>query len=541
MSRHCAALVLFIAIFGQVGLFALNPDSSVPSPDEFVVAFNALDVEFDPHHSIYASEAQVFTGIYEGLFTYNPSTLEPVKSACKSYTKSKDGLTYTFYIREEAAWSDGSPLLAKDFRDAWIRAITPSTKADYASFFDIIAGAKNYRLGKSKDPKSIGISIVDDKILQVKLENPAAYFTRLLCHHSFSPIHPSMLKAANWAGSIPYPVNGPYRFESYKSGELVLVKNEHYWDSGSIAIRRIKMIFTDDDDAVTRRFDSGEIHWLAGPMNIEALLDRGAIQVTAMFGTQYWYFNCRESPWNKPELRRALALLLPWKEIRNDEAYYMPAPTLVLPFDGYDQAKGIVEGDEKEAANLLEKAGYPKGEGLPPIVILVPADSDDAARVSSIMKKAWEGLSGVTVKLETIGNDEYAARLRSVQSAGDFTLGLQTWIGDFADPLAFLAMFASDSNLNDAHFSDPQFDKLLEDAAGKDGNDRLETLAKAETRLLEIGAVLPLYHSLAANVVDTDYVEGWYSNALDMHPFRYLAFGQRNIRPNVAILLPAHP
>jgi len=92
---------------------------------ELTVAFNSLDVEYDPHHSIYASEAQIFTGIYEGLFSYNPLTLDPVKAACSSFTVSKDGLTWTFYIRDEASWSDGSPLVASDFRNAWLRAMTP--------------------------------------------------------------------------------------------------------------------------------------------------------------------------------------------------------------------------------------------------------------------------------------------------------------------------------------------------------------------------------------------------------------------------------
>jgi peptide/nickel transport system substrate-binding protein/oligopeptide transport system substrate-binding protein len=97
-------------------------------------------------------------------------------------------------------------------------------------------------------------------------------------------------------------------------------------------------------------------------------------------------------------------------------------------------------------------------------------------------------------------------------------------------------MWSADSNLNDAGLNDPDYDKLLEDAAQKSGDDRLAALAAAETRLLSGAAVLPLYHSLAANVIDTDYIDGWYPNALDIHPFKYLAFGERRIRSNVATL-----
>ncbi len=536
--RALPALALILAL-GTLHLSqasALSPDSSAP-PEELVVACNALDVQFDPHHSIYAAEAQIFTGIYEGLFTYNPSTLDPVKSACKTWKKSRDGLTYTFYLRDEAVWSDGTPLLASDFRDAWLRALKPSEKADYASFFDIIDGAKEYRLGKNPNASSVGVSVIDDKVLQVKLTSPAAYFTRLLCHHSFSPIHPSMLKARNWQGAIPYPVNGPYVAASFKNGELVLEKNPRYWDAGSVTIPRIRVLLTDDDAEVTRAFDQGEIHWLAGPMDLKALLDRGAIQVAPMFGTQYWYFDCSQAPWSNAGIRRALALLLPWKEIRSQDSYYMPAPTLVLPYSDYEKAKGITDVDAAEAAELLDKAGFPGGKGLAPIVVLVPEGSEDAARVSAIMKKSWGQFPDITVKVQVVPAPDYFQALRQGSSRGGFTLGVQTWIGDFADPLAFLGMFASDSNLNDAHYADQEFDKLLQSAAGKDGDDRLDVLAKAETLLLSSAAVMPLYHNLAANVIDTEYVLGWYMNALDLHPFKYLSFGQRSVRPNVALLI----
>ena len=77
---------------------------------------------------------------------------------------------------------------------------------------------------------------------------------------------------------------------------------------------------------------------------------------------------------------------------------------------------------------------------------------------------------------------------------------------------------------------------LLAASASKEGDARLDVLAEAETRLLSGAAVLPTYHSIAVNVVDSDYVEGWFSNALDLHPFKYLGFGERRVRPNVARL-----
>ncbi|MGO8695598.1 MAG: peptide ABC transporter substrate-binding protein [Rectinemataceae bacterium] len=510
------------------------PGGGSAKPDELVVAFNKLDLQLDPHHSIYSAEAQIFTATYEGLFAYNPSTLEPVKAACKSFDLTPDGKTYTFYIRDDAKWSDGSPLLARDFRDAWLRAISPAQKADYASFFDVIAGAKAFRSGTSSDPNTVGISVIADKTLQVTLASRADYFTRLLCHHSFAPIYHSMLSVKDWNSAFPFPVDGAYRFASKSDKELILVKNETYWDAASVAIPRIRVVFSDDDADATRRFDGGEIHWLAGPMDLKALVDRNAIQSNPMFGTHYWFFNCAQKPWDNPDPRRALALLLPWKDIRSQDYYMIPADTLVLPLQGYQAAKGIEDSDEAQAKTLLQKAGYPEGKGLPAIVLLTP-EGEDGKRVAGIMKTAWEKLPGVKVDVKTVPDSDYFSTLRDQAGSGGYTLGLTTWIGDFADPIAFLQMWASDSNLNDARLSDPVYDKLLAAAASKTGDDRLAALADAETHLLAGAAVLPIYHSVAVNIVDTDYIEGWYTNPLDIHPFKHLAFGVRKASPNVVL------
>ena len=417
MARPRILLFLGIILSLMAPAFAAAEAQDVAVPEEFVAAFNSIEVQFDPHHSIYSAEAQIFTGLYEGLFTYDPQTLDPVKAACKSFTKSRDGLTYTFRIREDAKWSDGTPLLASDFRDAWLRAISPSEKADYASFFDIIQGAKDFRLGKSRKPETVGIAVLDERVLQVKLLGPAPYFTRLLCHHSFSPIHPSMLKNHDWSASLPFPVNGPYTLESYDGKELVLQKNPGYWDADSVAIPRIRIFLSDDDTGMTARFDSGEIHWLEGPMDFKTLVDREAIQYAPMFGTQYWYFDCKTKPWNNSNVRRALALLLPWDTIRSEDQYLLPAPTLVLPYTGYENARGITEKDETEALSLLAKAGYANGKGLPVLTVLVPEGSEDAERVAAIMKASWEKLSGgFKVNVELVPAEGYYLRVR--QGAG---------------------------------------------------------------------------------------------------------------------------
>ncbi|MEI6386214.1 MAG: peptide ABC transporter substrate-binding protein [Spirochaetota bacterium] len=502
-----------------------------------VVAFNAVDIEFDPHHSIFASEAQLFTAIYEGLFSYDPATLEPVKAACSAFSRSKDGLVYNFTIREGATWSDGTALKARDFRDAWIRALSPATKADYATFFDIIEGARDYRTGKLKDASKVGITTKGDKGLEVRLAAPTAYFTRLLCHHAFSPIHPSMISVTDWNARASFPVNGPFTLASRSSTGIMLEKNPRYWDADSVAIPGIRIILTDDDDDATARFDNGEIDWLAGPMNLDALLSKNAIHAGPMFGTQYLYFDCALSPFDSADLRRALALLLPWGDIRSKESYASPAETLVLPLEGYSEAKGIQAADADRAMKLLSDSGHADGKGIPKIRIAIPKGGEDSARVAGIIKTAWEKI-GLEVEIVTIPSSTYVDKVRAGREGSGYTVALSTWIGDFADPLAFLQMWESQSSLNDARYVDAEYDKMLAESASLDGAKRFSALAKAETRLLASAACLPLHYSLALNVIDLDAIHGWSGNALDMHPFKALKIGQSRIRPGVVDALP---
>ncbi len=501
------------------------------APEAFVTLFNETVPEFDPHRSIYSSEAQIFTALYEGLVSYDPATLEPVPGAAASWKKSKDGKVYTFTLREGLRWSDGSRLVAADFRNTWLRLL--GMNAQYAAFFDVVTGAADYRLKKNADPSSVGIAALDDRTLVVTLNRPVAYFTRLLCHHAFSPAHPSMLKADDWAGRIPFPVNGPYRFVSMAADTLVLERNPEYWDAASVAIPKLEFLFTDDDDTATLLFNGEEAHWLAGPGNYDEILLSSAIQLNPIFATSYWYFDCSEAPWNNAAVRRALALLLPWKEIRDESRYQAPATTLVLPLPGYSKAKGIESPDRDEALKLLAQAGFPEGAGLPPMNIYY-ADGKDAMRIAALMQAAWKALPTLKVNLMPISGGRYYGTVAGPDRQPGITIAHSTWIGDFADPEAFLQMWMPDSPLNDARFSDPAFSAAIAKSYDAEGKERMALLAEAETYLLQNAVVLPIYHSFAGSVIDSDYIEGWYQNALDIHPYKYLKFGTPSIGPNVA-------
>jgi len=502
----------------------------VANRDELTVVFSSHDLELDFRKSYISSEAQIFTGIYEGLFAYHPFSLEPVLAAAERWDLSEDKKQWTFTLRQNMRFSNGDPLRAQDFRAAWISLLEPKRESPYSSLFDIIEGARDYRNGVLKDPEKVGIKAADDRTLIVKLNSPASFFPAMLCHHSFSPIHPSMINVDNWSKKPPVG-NGPFRIDSIKKDSIVLLRNEQYWDARRVALKKIIIKYTDTPEAASFLWNSGEARWIAGGVSIEALTDRSGIQFNIMFATHYYFIRSEEKPWNDYRLRRAMALVLPWDEIRQN--HLLPAKSLIYPITGYPKVEGITETNYEEAEKLMKEAGFPGGAGVPELVIrLTP--SSEAANIGGIMAAAWKEKLGLNVKVEVITYDRYFQAMKE----NGYIIGSSTWIGDFADPYTFLQMWRRDSNLNDAHYNDDDYEALIEKSMTEEGDKRLATLADAEKLLLERGTVLPISYSPAVNIVDTSELDGWYPNALDIHPFKFLSFKTFRTLPGVVMASP---
>jgi peptide/nickel transport system substrate-binding protein/oligopeptide transport system substrate-binding protein len=508
-----------------------SPDFAETRPrqiirDELTAVFSKGEVELDFRKSYLASEAQLFTALYEGLFSYHPFTMEPIPALASKWEISEDKKKWTFTLRPEAKYWNGDPVRAEDFRAAWISLLDPGRDSPYSSLFDLIEGARDYRTGRLTDPRQVGVLALNDRTLEVRLNAPAAFFPSMLCHHSFSPIHPSMVNREDWSVNPPVS-NGPFYLQSRNSGEMVLVKNGFYWDTQRVSLNRIILKFAEDGEEAAALWNSGEARWISGDVNLDSLTDRSGIVVNAMFATHYYFIRSAEKPWNDHRLRRALSVSLPWNQIR--EGHYLPAKTLIFPIPGYPEIEGIDATDTEEAKRLLEEAGYPKGVGLPDLVIrLTP--SMEAGRIGSLMAAAWMEL-GVPVKIDVVPYTEYFRSLKQ----DDYGVGFSTWIGDFADPYTFLQMWRQDSNLNDAGYHDTDYEALLDKSMFEEGERRWETLAEAEKLLLSRGTVLPISYSPAINVVDTDELDGWFPNALDIHPFKYFSFKSLRPLPGVAL------
>jgi len=505
-----------------------------PGNNEFVVSYLPTKLELNPIKAYSSTEAQLFTAIYEGLVTYDPVTLKPVPGVASYWEVSPDGKQYRFYLRDNARYWNGDPVTASDFRNSWLELLKPENRSPYSFLFDLIVGAENYRKGINKDPESVGIHVLSPSVLEVNLVEPASQFLDILCHHSFVPIHPSLLHFSDWSKLPSVIGNGPYYITKRSDSEIDLAKNDLYWGSDSVKIPRIKIVFTDDVQAEADDFNKNKIQWVAGGISLDQITNRDAIVINPLFATTYFYFKAVQTPWSDGRVRKALTLLLPLEQLRSEQYQFIPATTLVPPIPYYPEVKGITKSNKDEALKLLSDAGYPDGKGLPPLTIHIP-DGTDNTRIAEIMAKAWHDALGIEVKTDSQPYQSYVDNL----ATADYTLATLTWIGDFADPLTFMQMWTSGSNLNDAHFENASFDSLVRQSLGKTGRERYLLLSEAEQILLDTAEVIPLSHSPAINVIDLNQIDGWYPNPLDIHPFKYLEFAAKKPLKGVAGLPPA--
>ncbi len=478
----------------------------------FTVQFSPSRISWNPHYAYTTTEAQIFTALYEGLVTFHPATLRPIPGAAESWDISEDGTVITFHLRDGLFWSNGERLTSMDFRDSWLTLLSPKTGAEYASMLDDVAGAREYRTG-SGSSEDVGLETPDAKTLIVTLKQPTPQFLSILCHYSFTPVHRDFRNEPDWSALKSVPVNGPYIIRARNENEILLDKNPKYWDADSLTIKALRILFLNDPAEVMRRFNRFEIDWIVSGMDTSLLSGPESLIIAPLFSTTYYYFSNNGTAWADGNIRRALCLLLPWDEIRGNR--FIPGTSLVPPIPNYPESSAgfpDVAIRAEQALSLLEAAGYPGGRGLPSLTIKVPQEDP----VAEVMMKTWKEALGMDVRIETVTFPDY---YDSINEKG-YDIATLTWTGDYADPYTFLGMWDSKSSFNESGFSDTEFDAMLRESALLPYIQRLNKLKEAEDRLLYSCQVMPIEHFPAVNIIDRRFIEGWFPNALDIHPFK---------------------
>ena len=258
---------------------------------------NTLDI----HRVSGVPEANIQLDLYEGLMTYSADG-KAIPGAAESYTVSPDGVTYTFKLRANAKWSDGSNVTSEDFAFAWRRILDPKTAANYAYFLDCIKNAEDIRNGKA-NMSTLGIETPDPKTFIVHLRAPTPYFIGMLVHHSTYPVNKALIEKIGDGYAKPgiLITNGAYKLaEAVPQDHVTLVKNPNYHDAANVKIDKVIFYPTEDINSELKRYQAGELETTysipLAEIPVQQKQRPNEARITPYFGTYFYAFNLTHQP-----------------------------------------------------------------------------------------------------------------------------------------------------------------------------------------------------------------------------------------------------
>ncbi len=493
---------------------------------EFVIGNEAEPESLDPHLISGVPEHRIMMSIFEGLVVPDPDTATAMPGVAESWEISDDGTVYTFVLRDDAVWSDGTPITAQQFVDSWLRILDPETAAPYAWFPSMfLKGASEFNAGEA-EADAVAVRAIDDKTFQFETVGPLPYTLDALSHYSFNvvPLHAIEEYGSEWTLPENFVGNGPYLLTEWSPQERIVVEpNPEYWNAGAVKLDRVVYLPIDDNNTMYNMYVNGEIDWAADiPIGqIEDAQLRDDYHSDEYLGTYYYVLNNTREPLTDPRVRKALAMSFD-RELLIDtitRAGQIPAYTMVPPMTGYEAIDGFDE-DMEMAQQLLADAGFPGGEGFPELTILY--NTDDAHKaIAEFIQQQWLENLGINVTLE---NQEWGTYLNTRRQS-NFDIARAGWIGDYQDPNTFLDMFVTGGAMNGGQYSSAAYDALIREAATMAaGAERMEVLSQAERVFIEEDmGVIPIYYYVSLNMIDLDQWSGWYANIMDWHPAGHVA------------------
>ena len=265
----------------------------------------------DPTLNNSTGAGTIIENAFEGLMRLDENE-KAVPGVAESYEVSDDSLVYTFHLRENAKWSDGEAVTAKDFEYAWIRALTKETAAEYAYQLYYIKNAEKFYNGEASR-EELGIEVVDDYTLKVTLEAPTTYFLELTAFPTYLPVREDIVEAdpEGWAlEPETYVSNGPFKLIQWDmKDQLVFEKNENYWNASEVKLPGVVYKLVTDHNTAYASLKSGEFDMVDSvpPSEIESGIDEGLVTIYPNLGTYMLIFNVGKQSTLSDEVKEVLS------------------------------------------------------------------------------------------------------------------------------------------------------------------------------------------------------------------------------------------
>ena len=546
----------------------------VPRSQEFRWSDGGLPRVFDPARAAAPPDTDAVRALYEGLTDYDPQTLLPVPAAAARWDASKDDSVWTFYLRDDARWSNGESVTAEDYARSWRRTLRLGEDAPHVGLLENLvekserelaapeharaanvgvgdvaphAPQRSAEAGATDEPK-LAVEVVGERVLRVRLRRPDPNLPALLAHPVFRPVHASTAETAaqNVAPPVSAPApekfstphalvtNGAFRLGEANDERVVLERQPGYWDAPRVSLERVRFVGARDAESSLGAYGAGEVDAVTNaniePAGLKLLASYQDFRRNTFGALTYYDFNSTRPPFDDVRVRQALALAVDRRRLAEDTlgGATVPAEKFLPEAEpGGDAESGASLGyDPQRARRLLAEAGYPGGYGFPRVRLLVNRN-DQHRQVAEAIREMWRGVLGVETDVELKGWDEYETRLR----AGEYDVAKRSTLMQTTDEQAnMLAMFAPDRFAFAAGVAPADEPAAVAEGEGAGASNDLPGDAaksaravvpeiKTESQALKNVPAIPVYFASSFALVKP-YVRGFDPNLLDAYSLK---------------------
>jgi oligopeptide transport system substrate-binding protein len=463
-------------------------------------------VNLDPQFAYEPAARMIIRNVFEGLMAHGAGgTLE--LGAAAGYEVSPDNRTYTFKLRQDSFWQDGTPVTAQDFVFAFRRLFQAGASSPGAEDYLMIENAAQVMSG-AKSPEALGVAAQNPRTLVFRLARPNPFFLYLLAEPAAMPCNEGFF--ANSRGRYGIDLrfvdsNGPLRVERWDSETgIALRQNESYKSARAFETGGVNLQIS--EEPAFARLEAGEadaaiVSFAEAERLAESEYAANAVE------TAVWCvaFNQNSPTWGNPLLRQGLALALDREMLRPalppsfslTDTFLPETATLAGESRGQGPAASSAGFDPEQARRLygLGRESLPEGE-LTDIVLYAP-DSAEHMLAAGMAQQSWQMYLNAFLTLVPQTGEQLQARL----DAGDYGLILAPFRIETPRAEQILRAFASNARENILSYHNTIYDARLE-ALGlaQTLEEAFAACASAETILLQDAVIIPLYRESEAFV-----------------------------------------
>lgn len=462
---------------------------------------------------------QVMNCTYDTLTDYDWEKGEIVPLACESYESNDDATQFTFHLKKDLTFHNGKPVTAADYKYSWERICKPDFKPQPSSLaykLNMIKGAKEMQAGQATEME--GIECPDDYTLVVNLTQPFSDFDGQVADYATAAVPAgSTDDEASFQAFRTHPVgNGPFKVDDngWVDSQYVRVVRNDAYTGEKPHLDAITFVVYKDDQTAWTEFQAGNLDFTLlpsgqftaaeatyGKADKDGYVANPGHQTLDGEETSIYYLiiNNNDPVMSNKDLRIAMSYAINRQAICDTvlQGTKAPASDILAPGipghaeNGWDNCPA--EGDKDKAGEYFDKAGYPlNSQGRRDLTITLSTNNTTDNNNIMSMIQADLDACGVTASINTM---EWAAYIDALQG-GDYQCGRLGWTVQVPAPYMVLQpLFYTGSGDNNSQYTNPDFDKLIDEAGAiTDQDERVKKYQEADRKLSDDFPVVPLFY-----------------------------------------------